>query len=207
MRVMKFSWRNHVRPLSNCCVVHCFVDWLVGTSFWGTFLDASFWILIRHLGRPCFRFENPWVPHTWGGPLKLTSPSTILSSFHSITSMIVKTISPEDHLLLQRLCHNQWHFQTCYSRYRALEVISAPPDTEVYKKFVYELVSCLVSFANSFVLNFSGRSIFIDYKIALARSALILNFRISSSASIKKLFPCRLVMPPSFRLFLNRLPF
>ena len=56
--------------------------------------------------------------------------------------MIVKAITNTHCALIQQICYDQWHLQKCYGRLRALEVISHPPDPDVFQKFVSDLV-CL----------------------------------------------------------------
>ena len=58
--------------------------------------------------------------------------------------MIVKALSNQDFALLQRVCFDQWHVQKCHARLHAIDISSHPPDAEIFKKFVSELVSPLV---------------------------------------------------------------
>jgi hypothetical protein len=57
--------------------------------------------------------------------------------------MIVKAISNQDIALLQRICFDQWHIQKCHAHFHAIEILSHPPDVEVFQKVVSELVRIL----------------------------------------------------------------
>ena len=69
--------------------------------------------------------------------------------------MIVKALSNQDFALIQQLCFDQWHLQKCHARLRALEVISHPPDLEMFQKLVDDLVSHFTSCSVFVFLNFS----------------------------------------------------
>ena len=55
--------------------------------------------------------------------------------------MIVKAISNQDFALVQNICVDQWYFQRCHQRLRAIEIVSRPPGVELFQRFTDELVS------------------------------------------------------------------
>jgi hypothetical protein len=60
--------------------------------------------------------------------------------------MIVKALSTADFALIQRVLFDQWQLQKCHNRLRAIEVISHPPDIDIFRSFTLELVRlCLLS--------------------------------------------------------------
>ena len=84
--------------------------------------------------------------------------------------MQVKAISNQDFGLIQRVCFDQWYLQKCHARLRALEVISHPPDIDIFQKLVGELVCFDVSTCHGLLNTFNFFQKHLHQLAACARS-------------------------------------
>ena len=122
----------------SCQMIICCVFWCFCPFCWSTSTSGS---------RPVVSCaESVRDPYTCREGFKLTSTSTIPQekpSYSFDIDMILRTISSAHQALLQQVCFDQWHLQKCHRCLCAIEIISSPPDLEVFGKFVFELVSPL----------------------------------------------------------------